>query len=424
MPLAPRQKQARANKRSLVIGTGKNTMAYGEKLIAYLGLDTAGFKTGLTGAESALSSFVGKIGLGFSIVGLANSAREIIAYGSTIQDLSDRFDVSTTALQQFGNAGELVGTSLEGVARAFNKLELSRARALQGSEAQVKAFADLGISLQDLQALSPDQLMQKLGKSSLNAADLVKVLGKNALEIRPLLAGLGDESIRLGDAIDEGLIRQLDAADDSIKKFYQGAKILGGTGLGNFFQNADAGVRTLERLSTALSKGDIIGSMKALVSVFGKEAKLLTPGLNFLPSGDETKTPGKKQKRPGEEQQVAETPAQRRAAQKEKERTQLSLSDLAALDPSADVELRNNIQASYASQQARNVQGLEAGARRQVELNDPEGARRTLSRADEMRQSIGNLKDSEKQIGTWVIDDSTTGKAVQDILQEFRSGGD
>jgi hypothetical protein len=398
-------------------------MAYGEKLIAYLGLDTAGFKSGLAGAESSLSSFVGKIGLGFSIVGLANTAREIIAYGSTIQDLADRFDVSTTALQQFGNAGELVGTSLEGVARAFNKLELSRSRALQGNEAQVKAFADLGISLQDLQARSPDQLMQKLGKSSLNAADLVKVLGKNALEIRPLLAGLGDESIRLGDAIDQGLIRQLDAADDRIKKFSQGTKIIEGTLLGNFFQNADAGVKTLGRLSAALSKGDITGSMKNLVSVFGREAVLLTPLLNLAPlGGDETKTPGKKKKRPGEAPQ--ETPGQRRAAEKEKERTQLSLSDLAALDPSTDVELRNNIQATYATQQARKIQGLEAGARRQVELNDPEGARRTLSRADEERQSVGTLKDSEKQIGTWVIDDSTTGKAVQQILQEFQSAGD
>src|SRR4051812_17675553 len=108
-------------------------MAYGEKLIAYLGLDTAGFKTGIAGAESDLARFAGKIGLGLSVAGLASYTKEIVAYGTTIHDLGERFNVSTTALQQFGNAGELVGTSLEGVAKGLNKMEIAQSRALGGN---------------------------------------------------------------------------------------------------------------------------------------------------------------------------------------------------------------------------------------------------------------------------------------------------
>lgn len=397
-------------------------MAYGSTLMARLGLDTAGFKAGIAGAESALNRFAGKIGLGLSVAGLTQFAHGIIEYGDRIKDLSDRFNISSVTLQKFGNAAEKNGSSLEGMAAGFNKLEIAQSKALGGSSQVAQAFANLGISVEDLQTLSPDQLMLKLGNSSLNAADLVTVLGKSALSLRPTLKGLADGTIELGDALEDNLIKQLDAADDAFKTLWENIRIKAaramlqvkgeidflGDGIKGMWGGArDYSVSALAAIGHA-ARGNFADAQRNIA-----EASRAYGRFHDAAFGD-GKTSGARVEGgaslPGEAKETA-------AERKEKERTQLSLSDLAKLDPSKDIELRNNIQAAYASQQARQVQDLEAQAHRQLELNDPEGAGRTLSRAKEMRNSIGILKDSEKEIGTWVIDESKVGQSVARIEQ-------
>lgn len=205
----------------------------GASITARLGLDTAGFKAGIKEAQSALSTLGGSLGASLSIAGgvaiLESATKAVIEYGARIQDLSTRFNVDAVALQKLGNAAELHGSSLESVAKGFNKLEIASSRALGGNEQMVKAFNHLGISVEDLKKLSPEQLMVKLGKSSGDAADMVKILGRNALELRPTLEGLADGTIKFGTAIDGINIKKLKEADDLFKQIGQGAKIgLGG----------------------------------------------------------------------------------------------------------------------------------------------------------------------------------------------------
>jgi hypothetical protein len=179
---------------------------------------------------------------GLAGLGLGAEIKSVVDYGARIQDLSDRFGIGVVSLQKFGNAAEKNGSSLEAVARGYRFLEVNQAKALGGNEGMVKAFADLGISVQDLQNLRPDDLMLRLGDSSLNAADVVKVLGKSALELRPTLAGLSDGTIQFGDAIDSISIAKLKEADDVFKTLHQNVTILVGSSLGLFFDGLTSAI--------------------------------------------------------------------------------------------------------------------------------------------------------------------------------------
>jgi hypothetical protein len=413
-------------------------MGFGATLMARLGLDTSGFKTGITGVESTLNQLAGKLGLGLSIAGLTAYTKDIIAYGSTIQDLAERFKISSRTLQQFGNAGELVGTSLEGVAKGFNKLEIAQSSALSGNSVLLKAFKNLGITVEDLKTLSPDQLMQKLGKSSLNAADLVKVLGKNALELRPLLKGLGDGSLELGDAIDEGLIQKLDEADDTLKRFAQDAKIVSAGILGNIaagFKTAKNDVADIFKgvgdLISAQFRGQFASSKEEFLRA-GKDAKSALD-LLFRGRNEGARASGGAS---GKDAPQVQSDAEKKARQREL----LTVDELVNAGarygrPATEqgwhgwlggTMATGTAQAIYEAEQARKVKDLEAQAKR-VALTGVsptgESAHQLYTRADEIRQSIGSLKDSEKQVGPWIVDESTTGRAVQFIAQEFASEG-
>lgn len=195
------------------------------------GVNSSAVKTGLAEIRNyATETFSGiksqLTGL-FAAGAIEEGIRGIVEYGAHVQDLSNRFGVSTTAIQQFGHAAELNGSSLDAVAQGFGKLEVAQAKALGGNQDIIKAFSGLGVSVDDLRNLSPEQIMLKIGSSSLNAADLVAVLGRSALQLRTTLAGLADGTQQLGDAMDANLIQKLKTADDTFKVFGQTAEVRG-----------------------------------------------------------------------------------------------------------------------------------------------------------------------------------------------------
>ena len=193
-------------------------------IIARLGLDARDFRAGLNNARREVSAFGGHLlnlpSLGVILGGasVAAGVRSLVEYGTTIQDLSDRFGVSTDSIQRFGNAAEKNGSSLETVASAFGKLAVARQKALSGDESMVAAFNNLGVSIAELKKLGPDQLMEKLGASSLNASDTVKILGRNSLELRPTLRGLADGTIAFSVAINSIDVKHLKDTSNAWKE--------------------------------------------------------------------------------------------------------------------------------------------------------------------------------------------------------------
>jgi hypothetical protein len=411
-------------------------MSPGEQLLARLGLDTSGFKANLKDAHSTYEKFAKTVGVGLSVAGIAAYSRSLIEYGTRVYDLGQRFGVSTSALQKFGNAAEENGSSLEGVARAFNKLDIAKSRSLGGNAAIIANFKALGITVEDLRNLTPEEIMAKIGKSSMNAADMVKVLGKSALELRPTLAGLADGTIEFGEAIDSAMIQKLKEADKFWRQTWNNIRVVAASALGQIFAEVKflttsvAGMFSSMRAATVAEflamKAAATGNfteMKRQAEIAVKAVREFkhfafddlsdkpAPGAagpgRFAPTGDGT---------------VKKSKSELDAEKKDRARDQLSLKDLAEKGPGFAYrnpdgltysQVTGTAQMIYAAQQARLVESLEAQARR-VRLSgiSPTGetSAQLLSRADAIRQTLP-IKESEKEVGIYR-------QAFKDALQE------
>jgi hypothetical protein len=387
-------------------------MIGGETLMARLGLDTSGFKAGLKDAHSSFSQLAGSMakvaGISFGVSGLEEGVRKAVEYGAQISDLSTRFGVSAESLQKLGNAAELHGSSLEGVAKAFNKLEIAQSRALAGSTGQIEAFAHLGVSVDDLRKLSPEEIMVKLGKSSMDAADMVSILGRNALELIPTLQGLADGTIKYGKAISDLNIQKLKEADDAWKRLGQDLEIGGGHAVGAIFnlfgELKNHGTAAFDDLKTSgvslwsaikeAAHGNLSAAMKD-VNVFANGMQQAWQSMDMTGWNDK-KADGKKTTKA-----APLTPPQRMAAEKAWEASQASFKELTDEGPHYGGPGKFNggtAEKMYAAQQARMVQQLEAQSK-QVRLTGisptGESAMQLQGRADAIRQTLP-IKETEK----------------------------
>lgn len=205
------------------------------------------------------SEIRGQFATAFAVGSVIEAGKAIFEFGAHVADLSERLGINSTALQQVTGVAEQYGSSLEGVAAGLNKLEIARSKALSGDEAMAQHFAALNVSLEDLRNLRPEEIINKVGASSLNAADVVAVFGRNGLELVPTFRAIADGSAPLGKAIDN-IIKKFDEADDALKRFGQTGRVEGANFIAGFMD-----------------------SMKGLkdffsVSPFSKEAWDFTPG--------------------------------------------------------------------------------------------------------------------------------------------------
>jgi hypothetical protein len=379
-------------------------MGFGDTIIAKLGLDIAGFQSGLKSSEGFLAGFAkraaGLLGISVGLSGLESSVNKLVEYGAHVQDLSERYGVNAEALQRLGNAAELNGSSLEGVAKGFNKLEIAQSRALAGSDKQIQAFTDLGVSVDDLKKLSPEEIMLKLGKSSLNAADAVTILGKSALELRPTLIGVANGTVQLGRAVDAIDIKKLKEAKDYFEKLGQGFTVnaaSGLIGLSSIFRSDTWKEAAREQESSAKS---FFGALKAIVH--GNLSEASTELQNFKraavdvfstlssgkPASQGDKPAGKPSKGP------ADLLAERLATIDKGDRLNFSLKELAARPSVFSNE--QSIQEWWAGDQARKVMSLESEGRRQSAAGDRFGGALNIDRADQVRSSVNSLNSNER----------------------------
>ena len=208
-----------------------------------VGVDKSGFTTGLASMENSVKGFGNKVGGilagAFAFDKIIQGFSNAIEKGDQLQDLANRFGIAASSLQEIGNAASLSGAGLEDVASAMNKLAKNAGEAVSGNDAMAEAFAKIGLSVTDLNGMSPQNLFMALSKAVASGS-----LGMQDFSVAMQLAGKGAgslmETLRMGpDAIatngqamgvwaDE-TIAQLSAASDAMKEFQnQGTIILGG----------------------------------------------------------------------------------------------------------------------------------------------------------------------------------------------------
>lgn len=155
-------------------------------------LDTFGAKA--TAAANGIKTAFGALGGAVAIGSLAAFAKTGIDAADALNDLSSRTGVAVKDLASLKLAAQLSDTSLDGVGKAIQRLNLSVGQAQGGNKAIAESLRALGVNSADAR----ERLFQiadaykASGGQGRALADIQAVLGKSYTELIPLLEQGGD----------------------------------------------------------------------------------------------------------------------------------------------------------------------------------------------------------------------------------------
>jgi hypothetical protein len=137
------------------------------------------------------------VGVGFSLDGLKTAVDQVTKLDTSVGDLADTFGVSIAAFSDLNAAATVAGKGLDDVAGSLKQLETASSKAQAGNAQMVEAFRAIGISVQQLKSLSPEDLLEAVAKgfddqaaSANRTANMVALFGRNATALLPTLKQL------------------------------------------------------------------------------------------------------------------------------------------------------------------------------------------------------------------------------------------
>jgi chromosome segregation ATPase len=167
-----------------------------------------------------------------AVAAIVNYAKKTAELQDKIAKLSDTTGVSVRALSELRHAASLSGVSLEGLGKSMQIASRNISEAAQGTGTAKDALEQLGVSVQELKNLKPDQQLEviaealtKVSNSSDKTRLAMDIFGRSAGQLMPLLkdgaAGIRDlreEAVKLGIAFDEKAARAAEKLNDDIER--------------------------------------------------------------------------------------------------------------------------------------------------------------------------------------------------------------
>lgn len=165
---------------------------------------------------------------------LVNLTKEQAAAADEILTMASVTGMTTQALQEYAYAAEFMDVSVETVTSSLTKLTRSMSAAQEGTEAQVRAFQNLGVefentdgSLRDAEDVFND-VIDALGQIHNEAerdAVAMELMGKSAQDLNPLIKQgsdrmkeLAKEAKEVGYVLSTEDLEALGAVDDAMQK--------------------------------------------------------------------------------------------------------------------------------------------------------------------------------------------------------------
>lgn len=234
--------------------------------------DASAFSSGIRTAEAEFNKFTSTIaqgiglGAGFSVgkeaaealistikaipAAFAESITSAIAFASSIEDASQRTGVAAEKLQEMRVSAMLSSVSFESLQGALGKM----AKAIETGSAE---FGKLGLSLSELQRMSPDQAFEKIGSAITKlsspmerTAALMAIFGRAGAQLIPMFNTMaeGAESTArsLGLVMSSQMVSTLENMGDKVD-------LLKATWTG-LWNNLGAGIASTPALAMALDE--------------------------------------------------------------------------------------------------------------------------------------------------------------------------
>jgi hypothetical protein len=213
------------------------------ELFATLGLDSSSYEEGLNNAETKGSDFSSKLGsvlatgskiavgalaatTAATVAGttaFVNGVAGVAEYGDAIDKTSQKLGLSYESYQKFDYVLNIAGTSMQNVTMGMKTLTNKMDDAKNGSADAAAQFEALGISLEDLETMSREELFEaaiygfsNMEESAERAALANDLFGRSGQELAPLFNMEQSQIEELMDTASEyGMIMSDDAVQAS-----------------------------------------------------------------------------------------------------------------------------------------------------------------------------------------------------------------
>lgn len=282
----------------------------GASIQAAFGADTAPLAKGATEAQGIISRFAAGAQAALGAVGLALGAGQLVSFFRTIidkagelQDLSDRLDVSTDALQAFDYAARQAGATSEQVTATWDKAKRAVDSLLAGNKATAEQFAALGLSAKDFVGLNLEKALERIARAygeNANQAGafeaVTEILGsRSAPKLNTAILQLSREGFgeliektrKAGVMLDKEGIQKFDELGDRLATLKQQAESYGSTILkwGLYYAEAQVAIRNFTQAALGmreLTPRDTVKAAKEQAEAVAEMNKALASATNEL----------------------------------------------------------------------------------------------------------------------------------------------
>jgi hypothetical protein len=264
---------------------------------ARLALDASGLDRGLKSAQSSVASFAKQAGqalaAGFAFNKIVQGFASAIEKGDQLQDIAEKFGISASKLQLLGNAASVFGSNVEQVSAGLNKLSLAQQKALAGDTGLQSSFAEVGLSLEDLHKMKPEDILLRISDSFASGANngrqfiiVNELLGKAQTDLIKVLNQGSAAIMEQGEAmgvLSDDQIASLSEMSDAIKTLQITLQNAFGQMAVQIIPVRDAFLQFAEELTMVgyaaktLLTGDLKGAMAVIAAARESHAASLKP---------------------------------------------------------------------------------------------------------------------------------------------------
>jgi len=193
----------------------------------------------LSGKLNALIAINGAQLFGDIAQAVTNSVRSLARMGAaqadvidSQSDLAKRLGMTYGELAGIGFAGAQVGVSMDSIGAAVTKADVAFVKATQGSKTATAAFAGIGLSVHELEGMSPAERFRAIadGIAALPTAAersraALQIFGRSAGELLPMfeggagaIASATDEAAKFGLALTDDQAASVNSMSDAFDK--------------------------------------------------------------------------------------------------------------------------------------------------------------------------------------------------------------
>ena len=245
-----------------------------------VGADTAALTTGMRGAEMSLAKF-GKVAgaaLAATAIAMVALTAKSMANIDVLAKQARSLGLTTQAFQKMAMVAGEAGVEAGNMSNMLGKMQRNIDELRQGTVTQTEAFGRLGVSIADLQGLSPDDQFAKIA-SSLDAikdpaektALAMEVFGKSGRDAINMLSDYGSKAAeaaefqnRFGIAVSQASAEGVERANDAVGRLGMVMQGLGNTMAGAVAPGIEATANALIAFA-----GSVTGAKVTLDEFFG-----------------------------------------------------------------------------------------------------------------------------------------------------------